>query len=473
MCSYEPLDPGDSCDDGNVLTQDDLCDAAGACAGTPSGAWPMVFDNSFSNVSIAGLGVDASGGLYSAVRFEGSWNGAGFDANLSSSGISYTNQSWVDTALMKLGAESAVPTWDYNFAGVSGRVEAYCFDVQADGTTYVAGHLRSRADFGDLGAPDVGSTQHPLIFTHDAEGALSSADFFEPGSQNAQIHGITVQPNYVAIAGVYGSNVDFGAGGIGASNGDDGYIAVFDGALNVKWARQAGGPGTIYGTGTHVTNAGVSWAVGQFGTSVDFGSGVQATNGGQDVWFGSYDATGGLRWGHTWGSTSNETEAHLLGDDQGNTYVVGRFSTGFAIGGSAPLTPEGGQDVYVAAFDDGGNLRWLTSYGGEASDSIVNMGFLADGSLWIGGGFDGTLKAGSLEAVSAGATDGYVVELDTTAGAFTKLTQMASASDLSVRAMAVDEARNAVWVGGVMNGAVELGETTVSSGKAYIYPFPY
>tara|TARA_R110002096_G_scaffold143328_5_gene299411 strand:- start:60059 stop:61717 length:1659 start_codon:yes stop_codon:yes gene_type:complete len=472
-CSYLPLNSGESCDDGNVLTQDDVCDADGVCTGTASNAWPMIFDNSFSSVSIAGIGVDASGGLYSAVRFEGSWNGAGFDANLSSSGISYSNQSWVDTALMKLTSDSASPSWDYSFAGASGRVEAYCFNVLPDGTSFVAGHLRSRADFGAFGAPDVGGTQHPLIFTHDSEGGLSSVDFYEPGSQNAQIHGIAVGANFVAITGVYGGDVDFGAGGIGGTTGDDGYIAVFDRALTLQWARRVGGSGTVYGKGTHSISSGVTWAVGYFTETVDIGAGAIPTTGGRDVWFGSYDSLGGLRWGHTWGSVSNEGEPRLLGDEQGNTYVVGRFSTTFAIAGSGPLASAGGEDVYVAAFDDAGVLRWLKNFGSESSDSVVDIGFLADGSLWIAGGFDGTLTADGLSKTSAGATDGYVVVLDTNDGAASKLSTMASASDLSLQAVAVDEARAVIWIGGAVNGTVELGASTVSAGKAYIYPFPF
>lgn len=473
-CSYEPLASGTSCDDSDLFSENDMCDDVGFCAGTAANYWPLVFDNNFADVSIDGLGLDASGGLYAAVRFNGSWNGSGFDANLSSPGISYTNESWVDTAVMKLAVNDASPIWDNSFAGRSGRVEPYNFEVLSGGTTFVAGHLRGSGDFGGLGSPDVGGTQHPLMFTHDSAGTLSAMQFYEPGGQNAQIHGITIDPGFVAITGVYGNNVDFGAGGIGLSNGDDGYLAIFDRALNLQWARRIGGSGTVYGRATHITSAGVSWGVGDFVGTVDFGDGVRTTNGGQDVWYVSYDALGELRWSHTWGSSANEGETtELIGDDQGNTYVAGRFSDAFTIAGSAPLTTTGGKDIYVAAFDNLGGLRWLQTFGSTGPDTLTTIGFMADGSLWVAGGFEGTLMAGSLSATSAGMTDGFVAVLNSDDGTPTGLSVMASASALNIRTVAVDEERALVWVGGAFSDAVELGTTTVNDGKAYIYPFPF
>ncbi len=109
-------------------------------------------------------------------------------------------------------------------------------------------------------------------------------------------------------------------------------------------------------------------------------------------------------------------------DLAGNVYVVGTFSsfTTFTdpFGAPVTLTSAGGSDVFLAKFDQGLNLLWVTSAGGALDDDGLEVATDGAGNAYIVGSFQGTAVFNSVSGpsppplVSAGVTDGFLVKFD-------------------------------------------------------------
>ena len=109
-------------------------------------------------------------------------------------------------------------------------------------------------------------------------------------------------------------------------------------------------------------------------------------------------------------------------DDAGNTYVTGDFfgTIDFDPGpGQAIATSAGASDFFAASYDSGGALRWAFRYGTTATELGTGIA-VADGRVFFGGVFNGTLDLGGTagSVTSAGSLDGVVIAVDASTGAF-------------------------------------------------------
>ena len=109
-------------------------------------------------------------------------------------------------------------------------------------------------------------------------------------------------------------------------------------------------------------------------------------------------------------------------DEAGTTYVTGDFTGSIDLdpgAGVVTATSQGEADVYVAAYDASGTLRWGFSFGSQVSEFGTGIA-VADGRVFVGGNFNGTVNfggsAGSI--TSAGSLDGFVLAVDAGSAAF-------------------------------------------------------
>src|ERR1700756_5471296 len=74
----------------------------------------------------------------------------------------------------------------------------------------------------------------------------------------------------------------------------------------------------------------------------------------------------------------------IAADTNGNIYVAGSFrgTVGF---GSTNLTSAGGSDIFVAKFDNSGNLQWIQQAGGTNNDQGAAVAVDASGNVFVTG----------------------------------------------------------------------------------------
>src|ERR1700753_4402652 len=73
-------------------------------------------------------------------------------------------------------------------------------------------------------------------------------------------------------------------------------------------------------------------------------------------------------------------------DTHVNRYVTGGFSLTSRFG-KKTLTSTGGTDIFLAKFEDSGELRWLIQAGGPGDDVGNDLALDRDGNIYLAGSF--------------------------------------------------------------------------------------
>jgi len=91
-------------------------------------------------------------------------------------------------------------------------------------------------------------------------------------------------------------------------------------------------------------------------------------------------------WVQQLGSSSNESIAGLVIDEQENIYITGNFFNELTLG-NATLNVKGESDIYIAKLDPNGEVLWAKSAGGAFPDLVEDMAIDAVGNIYCLGSY--------------------------------------------------------------------------------------
>ncbi len=231
--------------------------------------------------------------------------------------------------------------------------------------------------------------------------------------------------------GAFQNAVDFDPGpGISnlSSKGDiDVYVARFDSAGTLAWARSFGASGGDFGGGIAVDSSGSVLTTGTFFGAVDFdpGPGAFSINSGNsdDIFVSKLDAAGNFVWARRLGGSQYDYGAGLVVDSANNVYIAGLFdgTADFDPGtGVSNLTSAGGDDIFVSKLDSSGDFVWAQRKGGKADESAESIAIDGSGDILTTGWFNGTADFNPTGApsklTSSGSDDIFLFKLSTGQG---------------------------------------------------------
>jgi hypothetical protein len=249
---------------------------------------------------------------------------------------------------------------------------AVAFDIAVDttGNSYLTGHLDGVATFGpgDANETTLATTEDNEVFVakYDSAGALvwvKRAGAYAIGIGIA-VDGVgnSYATGFFGGNGLFRATATFGAGEAnqtiltGAGDGDI-FVAKYDRAGVLLWAKRAGGTKTDGGAGIAVDGAGNSYVTGSFGSAATFGpeeanQTILSSAGDADLFVAKYDSSGALVWARRVGADASGRGIAV--DAAGNSYVTGSFggSATFGVGETRQtiLSSAGDVDVFVAKY---------------------------------------------------------------------------------------------------------------------------
>ncbi|WP_437568924.1 hypothetical protein [Sorangium sp. So ce542] len=150
-------------------------------------------------------------------------------------------------------------------------------------------------------------------------------------------------------------------------------------------------------------------------------------------------------WSALYGDPNIQSATGVGVDADGNIYIGGTFSGTIKLGDET-LVSIGTADVYVASFDATGAHRWSARFGGSGAETLNGLAVTPDGKLVIGGTFYGSFTFGSATLSSVNALDSFVATLDRD-GTPGWARQIGDSADQTLRSIAVDAAGNVVIAG--------------------------
>lgn len=169
-------------------------------------------------------------------------------------------------------------------------------------------------------------------------------------------------------------------------------------------------------------------------------------------------------------------------DDEGDILCGGHFAGTVDFDPSAGVdlrTSKGGQDLFVARLDKGGQRRWVRTLGGSGADSIGDMQADPVGNVVVAGGFCGAVDFDPGDSqdlrTALGRSDGFVLRLRGD-GTYDRVwTLGGQEGQVNISGLCLDGAGN-IYVTGDFSGTVDFAPdpwqddlTSASSGYPYAF----
>lgn len=172
---------------------------------------------------------------------------------------------------------------------------------------------------------------------------------------------------------------------------------------------------------------------------LDFSAATYTVTGysGRDVFYAKYNPNGAFQWGNSFGNSSTQTAGGIGLDESNQLYItgsyIGNMSIDDGLGNISPtLVNNGGFDIYVARYNENGELIWTTSYGGNQADMARTIEVYYE-NVYIGGDYSNIIDLDPLSAAgshtSNGSSDAFNLKLS---GSCSSDLLTVNTSDLSI-----------------------------------------
>lgn len=264
------------------------------------------------------------------------------------------------------------------------------------------------------------------------------------------------------IVGQFAGTMNFGPGvTITSAGSTDIFVAKYDAAGTVLWAKRYGDVVAQRATGVAIDSAGNIVIVGDYAGTVNFGGVNLTTAGSSDIFVAKLDAMGNHVWSSTYGNVFTQLATSVAIDGADNAYIGGSYSGNLAIGGNVAIAVDS-IEALLFKVDAAGNALWAKGFTGLLSQFVYEVAANAKGEVAIAGAFETAVDFGGGTLTSAGNYDLYVAKFDAMGNhVFSK-----RAGDVTLQrtnSVAIDANGN-VAATGEFNGTIDLGAGMVTSG---------
>lgn len=286
--------------------------------------------------------------------------------------------------------------------------------IDAAGNRYLVGAFQDTATFGvGRSASQLRSRggDDAFVTKYDAAGSLAWAR--QIGGQLVDIgRGVALGANdTLYVAGQFSTSVSFGNGVALNSQGQgDGFLVRYDRDGTPQWAARIGSPTgdaafAVAPIGADVIVVGFFSGTATLSQANGAAGATLTSAGASDIFVARYNAVGNLLWARQAGGSGNDVPRAVATDSAGELSVTGGFSSTATFGSpgvSRQLTSVGLDDLFVARYGPGGELRWATQAGGAKADRGLGIALDQAGQSYVTGFFIEEAQFGERQLTGAG-----------------------------------------------------------------------
>lgn len=240
------------------------------------------------------------------------------------------------------------------------------------------------------------------------------------------------------------------------------HIAVGPSITLVKEAM--GGGGTEFDTafGVATDHQGNTYSVGSFQNSAKFGE-LEMSGANEEIFIVKYDNTGNEVWVKSAGGSDNDRAMSVRVDDGGNLFIVG-YCSGSATFGSITTDPVGGG--FIARLDANGEFQWVKVFPklDLQINMIVDIALDATGNAFVTGTIGNNANIDGHMITVGGETNTLVAKLSASDGKVMWLKNFTGTTSNDGNAIDVGS-DGSIYVGGGFFGTVNF-ETQTFNGSA-------
>ena len=360
------------------------------------------------------IAVDASGNMVLASYFYGTVD---FDP-----AIGINNRVSVgaaDVGISKYNSTGQLQ-WAVSF-GSTGVDIPHSVTTDASGNIYVAGYYSGTCDFdpgpGNTTITGTGGTgeaaRDGFVAKFNANGIFQWVKTYANVGTEENCFGLDADDaGSVYVTGVFQGTVSFDSYTLTSNGVHDIVLAKLNATNgNTIWAYGLGSAGQDEGSAVEIDKTGNIIFTGYFSQSFDADPSANTSNltsaGSFDTYFIKFNAAGNLLGAYKFGGSGADIVAPggIAIDNGNNIYICGNF-TGTSNFGGATKTSNGGQDFFVAKFNNNGAYQSYISAGGINGDQCHRLAVDVSGNIYITGWFRSTTDFGNSKILTALASGG-------------------------------------------------------------------
>ncbi len=218
----------------------------------------------------------------------------------------------------------------------------------------------------------------------------------------------------ISITGYFSSdNITFGTTTLTGTGVYDIFTAHFDTDGTPMWAKSAAGSGDDQGLALDIDVNGNTLITGLYtSTTLSFDGTTIANAGNKDVFIAKYDDVGNLVWAKSMGGSADEEGRAIITNGNGGSYITGYFESSALNVGTSTLNNAGMYDLFVARYDDSGSPNWSAKAGKTGNDYGYSLALDATETVYLTGTFNSsTIAFGSTTLTSQNNFDAYTATL--------------------------------------------------------------
>jgi hypothetical protein len=287
--------------------------------------------------------------------------------------------------------------------------------VDQAGNSFVVGSFNNSATFGGTNVSSFGGDDL-FVTKYDPAGNLLWVRT-AGGSTNDTANGVAVDGGgNCYVTGTFWNAANFGTTNLNSSGGRDVFLVKYSGTGNLVWVTHAGGVDDDRGLAIAVDGSSNIFVTGTFNGTAAFDNTNLVSAGVFDIFVAKYDSAGRLLWARQAGGILDDYGTGVATDAAGNCYVTGHFGSPLAVFDTVTLTNRGARDIFVAKYDGAGNLLWVRQGGGSDYDIATALAADSAGNCFVTGHIRGTASFGGTSLTSAGLEDIFVAKYNGAGG---------------------------------------------------------
>ena len=270
------------------------------------------------------------------------------------------------------------------------------------------------------------------------------------------------------ITGSFWNEIIFENDTLVAEGEYDAYLAKYDNNGHLLWVKQIGGENRDHGYDITIDNLGnvyLTGCIGGNGLSY-FGETSVFVYGNTDIFIAKYDNNGNLQWVRSAGGnfTSSNPSSKDCGrsvciDSENNIYLTGSFKD-TAFFNNDTLYSYGGVDIFVAKYNEEGELIWVDNYGSVEADNGSVVIIDNNDNLYIEGWFEDTIEIADTVLVLQDGMDNFILKLNPN-GERIWIQQIGGSSAYSYKTSLAVDTENHLYVTDYFSGSINLNDTSL------------
>lgn len=294
-------------------------------------------------------------------------------------------------------SKAQVPDWLWaKSIGGTHNDEPSCITTDAEGNIYmVGGYMSDTIHFGSNIFFNSGKNDL-FIVKYNSSGDVLWAKSIG-GSEYEFAFSVTtdLNGNVLVTGNFYSPLISFDSitlNNTTPSTSADIFLAKFDTNGNVIWAKSAGGENLEipYSVATDA-NGNIFITGFSLSNAIDYGSYHLPNLHPNDIFIAKYDNNGNIVWAKSVGGTTYDYSHSITVDVNGDILVAGNFTSPTITFDTIALSNTGLADIFLAKYDNNGSVLWVKSAGGGNTDVAYSVITDKFGNIFITGYFHSSI----------------------------------------------------------------------------------